>query len=74
MAKTAKVYSVEDINALGLDCIVIGSDEVWNYLDPKSYLPVKYSEGLNASRIVAYAPARARRTGLTTCRKRFLRR
>ncbi|MBQ9517723.1 MAG: polysaccharide pyruvyl transferase family protein [Eubacterium sp.] len=64
MAKTAKVYSVEDINALGLDCIVIGSDEVWNYLDPKSYLPVKYSEGLNAKSIVAYAPSTGKADGI----------
>ena len=60
---TKKVYSTEDINALGMDCIVVGSDEVWNYLDPKSYLPVKYSAGLNAKRIVAYAPSTGKANG-----------
>ena len=64
MAKTKKVYSTEDINELGLDCIVIGSDEVWNYLDPKSYLPVKYSAGLKAERIVAYAPSTGKANGV----------
>jgi len=64
MAKSKKVYSAEDINALGLDCIVIGSDEVWNYLDPKSYLLIKYSAGLNAPRIVAYAPSTGKANGI----------
>ena len=64
MAKSTKVYSAEDINALGLDCIVIGSDEVWNYLDPKSYLLVKYSAGLKAPRIVAYAPSTGKANGI----------
>ena len=64
MAKSQKVYSAEDINALGFDCIVIGSDEVWNYLDPKSYLPIKYSEGLTAPRIVAYAPSTGKANGI----------
>lgn len=64
MAKTKKVYSVEEINALGLDCIVIGSDEVWNYLDKKSYLPVKFSAGLTAPRIVAYAPSTGKSNGI----------
>ena len=60
---TKKVNSAEDINALGMDCIVIGSDEVWNYLDPKSYLPVKFSAGLKAKSIVAYAPSTGRANG-----------
>ena len=60
---TKKVYNVEGINALGLDCIVIGSDEVWNYLDPKSYTPIKYSAGLKSKRIVAYAPSTGKATG-----------
>ena len=60
---TKKVYNAEGINSLGLDCIVIGSDEVWNYLDPKSYSPVKFSAGLNCKRIVAYAPSTGKSTG-----------
>ena len=34
---TKPVYNAGQINALELDCVVIGSDEVWNYLDPKSF-------------------------------------
>lgn len=60
---TKKVYNADDINALGLDCIVIGSDEVWNYLDPKSFHPVKFGAGLTAGRIVAYAPSAGKATG-----------
>ena len=63
LKETKKVYSAEQINALGMDCIVIGSDEVWNYLDLKSYLPVKFSAGLNAKRIVAYAPSTGKANG-----------
>ena len=63
LSETKKVYSTGGINALGMDCIVIGSDEVWNYLDPKSYLLVKYSAGLTAKRIVAYAPSTGKANG-----------
>ena len=60
---TKPVYNAEQINALGMDCIVIGSDEVWNYLDKKSYSLVKFSKGLNAKRVVAYAPSVGKSTG-----------
>ena len=60
---TKKVYNAEQINALGLDCIVIGSDEVWNYLDRKGFSPVKFSAGLTCKRIVAYAPSVGKSTG-----------
>ena len=60
---TKKVYNAEQINALGLDCIVIGSDEVWNYLDPKSFSPVKFSAGLTCESIVAYAPSAGKAAG-----------
>ena len=54
---TKAAFNAQQINALGMDCIVIGSDEVWNYLDKKSYSPVKFSDGLNTDSIVAYAPS-----------------
>ena len=60
---TKAVYNAEQINALGMDCIVIGSDEVWNYLDKKSCSLVKFSGGLNAESIVAYAPSAGKSTG-----------
>lgn len=60
---TKAVYNAEQINALGFDCIVIGSDEVWNYLDPKGFSLAKYSGGLTCRRIVAYAPSTGKATG-----------
>ncbi|MBO4734626.1 MAG: polysaccharide pyruvyl transferase family protein, partial [Clostridia bacterium] len=60
---TKKVYNAEQINALGFDCIVIGSDEVWNYLDTKGFSIVKFSAGLKAKRIVAYAPSTGKTAG-----------
>ncbi len=60
---TGPVHNAAQINALGFDCIVIGSDEVWNYLDPKSFSLVKYSGGLTAERIVAYAPSTGKASG-----------
>ena len=61
MSKT--VHNAAQINALGMDCIVIGSDEVWNYLDPKSFSLIKFSQGLQAKHIVAYAPSTGKATG-----------
>ena len=60
---TRPVFNAEQINALGMDCIVIGSDEVWNYLDPKSFSLIKYSAVLTAANIVAYAPSTGKATG-----------
>lgn len=54
---TKSVYSAEQINKLGMDCIVVGSDEVWNYLDKKAYSPVKFGVGLNCEKLIAYAPS-----------------
>ncbi|MBO7520138.1 MAG: polysaccharide pyruvyl transferase family protein [Clostridia bacterium] len=60
---TKKVYNANQINSLNLDCIVIGSDEVWNYLDGKGFSLVKFSGGLSAKRIVAYAPSTGKADG-----------
>ncbi|MBR2590411.1 MAG: polysaccharide pyruvyl transferase family protein [Clostridia bacterium] len=57
------VHNAEEINALGLDCIIIGSDEVWNYLDPKSFTLLKYSAGLTCERIISYAPSTGKASG-----------
>ena len=59
---TKAVFNAEQINALGMDCIVIGSDEVWNYLDKKSYSLVKFSGSLKAKSIIAYAPSAGKST------------
>ncbi len=53
---TKRVHCAEKINKLGLDVIIIGSDEVWNYED-KAVSCVKFAIGLQAKRIVAYAPS-----------------
>jgi len=60
---TKRVGNAAEINALGMDCLVIGSDEVWNYLDPKSFSLVKYSAGLNSKRIISYAPSTGKASG-----------
>lgn len=54
---TAPVHTAEQINRLNLDVVIVGSDEVWNYADRKSVMPVKYGVGLNRGRLVAYAPS-----------------
>ena len=54
---TKKVYTVDQVNKLGLDCIIIGSDEVWNYDDIKSYDPIKFGKGLTCENIITYAPS-----------------
>lgn len=50
-------FSVNQINSLNYDCIIIGSDEVWNYADKKSFSPVKFGVGLKCKNIIAYAPS-----------------
>lgn len=53
---TKRVNDAEEINALGLDAIIIGSDEVWHYED-KSASPIKFAVGLKADKIASYAPS-----------------
>lgn len=53
---TKRVKNAEEINALGLDAIIIGSDEVWHYED-KAASPIKFACGLKADRILSYAPS-----------------
>lgn len=54
---TSRVSSAKEINDLGFDTIVIGSDEVWNYGDKKSVDLIKFGEGLECKNIVVYAPS-----------------
>lgn len=56
---TRRVRTADDIVALNLDCVVIGSDEVWNYEDRKSLGMVKFGEGLakRGMKVVSYAPS-----------------
>lgn len=50
-------FSARDINKQKYDAIIIGSDEVWNYADPKSVNPLKFSHQLECKNIIAYAPS-----------------
>lgn len=53
---TKPVKNAEEINALELDAIIIGSDEVWHYED-KAASPIKFAVGLKAKKIISYAPS-----------------
>ncbi|CCX68129.1 polysaccharide pyruvyl transferase [Prevotella sp. CAG:255] len=57
MNLTRRCYSANDVNRLGLDVIVIGSDEVWNFKDTKSDAEIKFGKGLTCKRLVSYAPS-----------------
>lgn len=57
MLLSKRCYTTKQVNALGYDCIVVGSDEVWNFKDLKSSAPIKFGKGLECKKIVAYAPS-----------------
>ena len=42
---------------MGLDYIVVGSDEVWNYREAKGNAKVKFGIGLDNEALIAYAPS-----------------
>ena len=44
MALTPTCYNAKDIEKLGLDYIVVGSDEVWNYQETKGNAKVKFGK------------------------------
>ena len=54
---TSRCYTTNAINKLQLDCIIVGSDEVWNYKEGKGNAAVKFGEGLTCPKLVAYAPS-----------------
>ena len=56
---TKEVATAEQVAAMGFDLIFIGSDEVWNYEDAKSYDPIKFGCGLTGGKLklAAYAPS-----------------
>lgn len=57
MNLTRRCYDVNDVNRLGLDVIVVGSDEVWNFKDAKSDAEIKFGKGLACKRLISYAPS-----------------
>lgn len=56
--RTKRVYSHKDIEKLGLDLLVFGSDEIWN-LQGSGYHPLKFGCGLEDApiKMIAYAPS-----------------
>lgn len=57
MNLTKPCFSAKDINREKFDVIIVGSDEVWNYGDPKSYNGIKFGEGLDCKNLISYAPS-----------------
>ena len=50
-------FSASDINNKHYDIIIVGSDEVWNFADHKSYNPIKFGAGIECPYLVSYAPS-----------------
>ena len=57
MALSRRCFNARQINALGYDCIIVGSDEVWNYKDAKGNAELKFGVGLTCKNLIAYAPS-----------------
>jgi len=57
MSLSPACFNAKQINALGFDCIVFGSDEIWNYKDRKGNAPIKFGAGLQCGNLIAYAPS-----------------
>lgn len=56
MNYTQRLYTVDELQKLNFDNVVIGSDEVWNCAsDFIGYDPVYFSKGINAKRKLSYA-------------------
>lgn len=55
---TQRMYEEEELKELHFERVVIGSDEVWNFsTELIGFDPVYFSRGLNADRVIAYAPS-----------------
>lgn len=57
MVLSKRCFNAKQINALDFDCIIVGSDEVWNYKDTKGNTALKFGEGLTCKNLIAYAPS-----------------
>ena len=53
---TTRVHNVNELNKLGLDAIVVGSDEVWHYEDIARH-PMKFGYGVKVDKLISYAPS-----------------
>lgn len=52
-----RCYTAKQVDRLGYDVIIVGSDEVWNYKDRKSTAKIKFGHGLSCKNLIAYAPS-----------------
>lgn len=50
-------YNAKGVEKLGMDYVIVGSDEVWNYKEAKGNAKVKFGIGLNHEKLIAYAPS-----------------
>ena len=57
MILSKRCFNAKQINALDFDCIIVGSDEVWNYKDTKGNAALKFGEGLTCKNLIAYRDA-----------------
>lgn len=57
MELSQRCFTAKQVNKLEYDCILVGSDEVWNFKDNKSNCRIKFGVGLNCKRLIAYAPS-----------------
>lgn len=57
MVLSERCYSTAQVNRLGYDTIVFGSDEIWNYQDKKSNGKFKFGYGITCKNKIAYAPS-----------------
>ena len=56
MKMTAPLRSNKRINNYNYDCVLVGSDEVWNYTNPMVGYDITYfGEGINTGKIGSYA-------------------
>lgn len=60
--RTRKRRNADEINKLGLDLIVLGSDEIWNF-HGSGHHALKFGTGLYAPKMIAYAPSAGAVTG-----------
>lgn len=55
MVLSKRCFNARQINELEFDCIVVGSDEVWNYRDTKGNAELKFGVGLTCKNLIAYS-------------------
>ena len=63
MVLSKRCFNARQINELAFDCIVVGSDEVWNYRDTKGNAELKFGVGLTCKNLIAYAPSVGKKIG-----------